>query len=190
MSAQDESVDGTRTGYTSQLDDMGKDAAGLADTAKQDLSRVGDEVKHQVASLKEEAGNQLGEVTEKAKSLAAEQKDLLAGQIGGIVDAIDKVAIELEGSDATSAGYVRTIADGARKLSSTISDNDVDDIISMAQNFGRQQPVAFMGAAALLGFAASRFALASAKRKSPEQQSAAAVEPMSYNYDGGENAGI
>jgi hypothetical protein len=36
--------------------------------------------------------------------------------------------------------------------------------MQIAQDFGRRQPAAFLGAAALLGFAASRFLLASAKR--------------------------
>jgi len=139
--------------------------ADLAETARHDLDELGTELKEQVGTLKQEAASQLEDVTAKAKSLASEQKDLLSEQVGGIVEAIDKVAGELEGSEASSAGYVRLVADGAKKLSSTIKDNDVDSILHMAQDFGRQKPVAFMGAAALLGFAASRFVLASASRK-------------------------
>ncbi len=157
------------------------DAAALADKARHELDALGHEVQQQVGSLQEEAKSQLKEVAGKAKSLAAEQKDLLSEQVGGVVDAIDKVASELEGNDSASAGYVRVVADGAKKLSSTLKDNDVDAILSKAQDFGRQQPVAFMGVAALLGFAASRFVLASAKRKEPET-------PVSVlNYEGGRN---
>ena len=36
-------------------------------------------------------------------------------------------------------------------------------MMGMAQSFGRQQPLAFLGAAALAGFMASRFAQASAQ---------------------------
>lgn len=159
-------------------------AADLAETARQDLGELGTELKEQVGTLKEEAAAQLEDVTAKAKSLASEQKDLLSEQVGGIVEAIEKVAGELEGSDASSAGYVRMVADGAKKLSSTIKDNDVDSILHMAQDFGRQKPVAFMGAAALLGFAASRFVLASASRKPvPEAPSAG----RAY---GGDNGGV
>ena len=56
------------------------------------------------------------------------------------------------------------IADNAEKLSSLVRDNDVDQLLAIAQDFGRRQPVAFLGAAALLGFAASRFVTASAQR--------------------------
>lgn len=159
-------------------------AADLAETARQDLDELGTELKEQVGTLKEEAASQLEDVTSKAKSLASEQKDLLSEQVGGIVEAIEKVAGELEGSDASSAGYVRMVADGAKKLSSTIKDNDVDSILHMAQDFGREKPVAFMGAAALLGFAASRFVLASASRKS------APATPSTGGTYGGENGGI
>ena len=87
------------------------------------------------------------------------------------------------------------VADGAAKLTTTVRDNDVDQILSMAQDFGRKQPAAFMGAAALLGFAASRFLLASASRRSDRQVSAAGSghrsEAPSYTQSaGGEDAGI
>lgn len=156
----------------------------MAETARQDLGEFGTELKEQVGTLKEEAASQLEDVTSKAKSLASEQKDLLSEQLGGIVEAVEKVAGELEGSDASSAGYVRMVADSARNLSATIKDNDVDSILHMAQDFGREKPVAFMGAAALLGFAASRFVLASARRKP-----APATRSSGGTY-GGENGGI
>jgi len=160
------------------------DTADLAETARQDLGDLGSELKEQVGTLKEEAAAQLEDVTAKAKSLASEQKDLLSEQVGGIVEAIEKVAGELEGNDASSAGYARMVADGAKKLSSTIKDNDVDSILHMAQDFGREKPVAFMGAAALLGFAASRFVLASASRKP-----ASTTQSTGSTY-GGNNGGV
>lgn len=139
-------------------------ASQLVDTAKHDLDTIGTEVKEQVGNLQEEVKAQIDEVAVKAKSLAADQKDLLATQVTGITAAIDKVATELEGTDATGAGYVRAIASSASKFSSTLANNDVDALLGKAQDFGRQQPAAFAGFAALLGFAASRFVMASAKR--------------------------
>jgi hypothetical protein len=141
------------------------DAEALATTVKEEVDKVAAEAGDQVGALAEQAKAQIAEVTDKAKGLATEQKELLAGQIGGVADAMEKVATELERSNASSAHYARMIADGASQLSSTVRDNDVDQILGMAQDFGRRQPVAFMGAAALLGFAASRFVLASAKRE-------------------------
>ena len=141
-----------------------KDAADLAKTAKSDLGGLTEEVKQQAAALGEEAKSQLGDVAQKAKGMAAEQKDLVAGQLTGISEALGKVAGELENNGDSTAHYVRMVADSADKLTGSIRDNDVDSLLAMAQDFGRRQPVAFMGAAAVLGFAASRFVLASASR--------------------------
>jgi hypothetical protein len=146
-----------------------EDAAKLAETAQTDLADLGEEVKQQAATLGEEAKAQIGEVAEKAKGLANEQKDFVVDQLSAVSDALEKVAGELEQQDQSSAHYVRMAADGAAKLTSTVRYNDVDQILGMAQDFGRKQPVAFMGAAALLGFVASRFVLASAKRRSDSQ---------------------
>ena len=140
------------------------DADALLNKAKGDLGKVADEATNQVSQLAEQAKSTVADATEKARGMATEQKDFLAAQIGGVADAMDRVAGDLEDSNGASAHYARIIADNAEKLSDTIRNNDVEQILSMAQDFGRRQPVAFMGAAALLGFAASRFLMASAKR--------------------------
>lgn len=152
---------------TTQPDSGNGDDTRLTETAKTDIADLGAEVSQQAAALGEEAKAQVGELAEKAKGMAGEQKDLLASQLGGVSDALQKVAGELEGNSQTSAQYVRMVADGAEKLTSTLRDNSVDDILSIAQDFGRKQPAAFLGIAALLGFAASRFVAASAHRPQP-----------------------
>lgn len=160
-------------------DRVRQDAADLADTARTDLKSVADEVKHEAAALGEEAKAQIAEVTEKAKTMADEQKQLLVDQMSGVSGALDKVAGELEQKGDGTAHYVRMVADGASKLTSTIGDNNVDDILAMAQDFGRKQPVAFMGAAALLGFVASRFVVASASRRAEQSAAQPQYQPPS-----------
>jgi len=161
------------------LDRVKTDASALADTAQADLSHIADEVKGQAAALGEEARSQLADVTDKAKGMAADQKDLLVDQLDGVTGALKKAAGDLESNGDAGGRYVRMLADGADKLVSTVRDNDVDQIIGIAQDFGRKQPVAFMGAAALLGFVASRFVMASASRK-PETKPATDVPAPSY----------
>jgi ElaB/YqjD/DUF883 family membrane-anchored ribosome-binding protein len=139
-------------------DRVRNDAGDLADTARRDLKDVGNELKHEAASIAEEA-------TQKAKGIAEEQKQVLVDQLDGVSNSLDKVAGELEDKGESSAHYLRMVADGASKLTSTVRDNNVDDMLAMAEDFGRKQPVAFMGAAALLGFVASRFMVASASRR-------------------------
>ena len=158
------------------------DAKAVLDTAKGEFDKIAEEATGQASDLVDQAKAQIADVTEKAKGLAAEQKDLLAGQIGGVADAMERVAKDLEGSNASSASYARMIADGASRISATVRDNDVEAILSMAQDFGRKQPAAFIGAAALLGFAASRFLLASAERE--EQRVAAPQQSAPLDENG------
>ena len=145
--------------------DLAADASTLLEEAKSTAGKVADEAMEQVSTLADRAKEEVSAATDKARSLAAEQKDLLATQVGGVADAIERAATDLEASNGPSAHYARMIADNAEKLSATIRDKDVDQLLGMAQDFGRKQPALFMGAAALLGFAASRFVLASAKRR-------------------------
>ena len=140
------------------------DAGVLAAEARNVLDNVNAEAGAQLSQLADQAKDTVADVTSKAKGMATEQKELIAAQIGGVADAMQRVAIDLETNGGASAPYARMIADNAEQLSSTIRDNDLDQIMAKAQSFGRDQPVAFLGAAALLGFAASRFLLASARR--------------------------
>lgn len=146
------------------VDKIKADASALKTEAQNLAGSVAAEATEQVGHIADEAKAQAAAAVDKAKGLAGEQKDLLAGQIGGVADAMQRVAKDLEDNSGSGAQYARMIADNAEKLSSTIKNNDVDALLNIAQDFGRRQPAAFVGVAALLGFAASRFLLASSSR--------------------------
>jgi len=134
--------------------------------AKEDLDSITQKAAADARDLGHQAQEKLGEATDKAKTFAASQKDLAASQINGVAGAVLKVAEELEGSDQQSvARYARDLANGLSNVGKQIETRDVDDLMSAAQDFGRNQPVAFLGVAALAGFVASRFALASTHRR-------------------------
>ena len=142
------------------------DLGGASEHGRHDLNAAAQRVKDDARDLGHQASEKIAEATDKTKSFAADQKDLAAGQVSGVAAAINKVADELDGSDQqTIARYARDLAGGLSSLGKTIEDRDVDDLMGLAQDYGRKQPVAFMGAAALAGFVASRFALASAHRR-------------------------
>lgn len=138
----------------------------MTDKAKDELAAVGEEAKSQFAELKHEAQDQIAAATEKAKGFAGEQKDLAANQLDGVASAISKVADELQGDQSAVAGYAQDLAGGIRKVSETVKGRNVDELMGMVEDFGRQQPVAFLGAAALAGFVASRFMMSSTQRRS------------------------
>jgi hypothetical protein len=144
----------------------GNDLSQATDQAKHDLEAVAHRAADDARALGNQAREKVDEATEKAKSFAGDQKALAAGQINGVAAAITKVADELDGSDQqTVARYARDLAAGLSRMGKTIENKDVDDLMGTAEDFGRRQPVAFLGAAALAGFMASRFALASAHRR-------------------------
>lgn len=153
-----------------------EDAGAIAETAKADFESIKTEAETEISALADEGKRQLGEAIDKAKGLATEQKNLFADQLEGIAGAVSKVASELESQDAATAGYARTIADGVDRFSRTLKERDVDGLIGMAEQFGRKQPGAFMAAAAIAGFAASRFLVASARRREAQMPQRSAYE--------------
>lgn len=163
-------------------DTLRDDARNAVDTARHELDNVAQEAKAQAGALADEAKARLDDAAHQAKTYASDQKDLVAGQIGGVADAMNKVAGELEENNSATASYARMIADSASRISEKIESNDVDSLMHMAQDFGRKQPAAFLGAAALMGFAASRFLSASAKRE--QERTARAQTPTASTYSG------
>lgn len=168
-----------------QLQGLRGQAAGNAQSLKaqagDQLQSLKGQAQDQIQSLKGEAEGRLNEAADRAKSYASEQanqladqarsfataqKDLAARQFGGVVDAVSKVADELQSSQQGSAvaGYAQDFAGGLRGLADTIQNKSVDELFSLVQDFGKRQPLAFLGIAALTGFAASRFILASRQR--------------------------
>jgi ElaB/YqjD/DUF883 family membrane-anchored ribosome-binding protein len=140
------------------------DANAALDEARSVAGDVAAEVTAQAQQLGEQAKSQIADATARAKDAVSSQKDILADQVGGVADAIGSVADELDNKGNATSHYARMLADNAGKFSDTIRNNDVDALLGMANDFGRRQPVAFIGMAALLGFAASRFLVASANR--------------------------
>jgi ElaB/YqjD/DUF883 family membrane-anchored ribosome-binding protein len=156
------------------------DAGEIANTAKEAVSSIKDEAGDQLARLKDQAGEQLTEFTDKAKSFATDQKDVAGDQLGNVAQAISKVANELQGQPVI-AGYATDLAGGIKRVAETMKNHNVDELLAMAEDFGRTQPVAFLGAGALAGFVASRFVLSSSHRR---QSSGNGASPSSSPSSG------
>jgi phage host-nuclease inhibitor protein Gam len=142
-----------------------QDAGTALETVKAEAASIKAEAETQLGAIADEAKAQIGQVTEHAKGIATEQKDVAAHQIQDFATAVNKVAHELESENASIAGYARTVADAANRFSGTVKEKNVDELLAMAEDFARRQPAAFVGMAALAGFAASRFLRASAAQR-------------------------
>jgi hypothetical protein len=124
--------------------------------------KVGEDVSAAKATIKEGADTAINKVRE----TVSEQTNFAARQVGGVAAALEKVGAELEGSEQAEIGrYARQIGRSAQSIARQMEGKDVGEIATMAEDFGRRQPLAFLGIAALAGLTASRFLTASSKRK-------------------------
>jgi len=124
-----------------------------ADTAK-DLKN---EARETAQNLKDRA-------TEEAARRGDAAKQGLAEEVSQIGSALRHAADELrEGSpQERTFGYM---ADALADVSDTVRNKDLGQLAGDVSDFARRNPVAFLGGAALLGFAATRVARASERNK-------------------------
>ncbi|MBZ7927538.1 nutrient deprivation-induced protein (plasmid) [Ensifer adhaerens] len=100
-----------------------------------------------------------------ASQVVDHEKSALARQLRGLAGAMEKVGAELRQSDQPGLGrYTQQIGNSIGRLAHDCEDKELGEIASMAEDFGRKQPLAFLGMAAIAGLAASRFLSASAER--------------------------
>src|SRR5690349_2658236 len=107
-------------GSSARLDKVSvrADAEAVTEEIGAVANKVKDEAVEQAGQLAEQAKAQVADAAEKVKGIAGEQKEFIAGQLGGVAEAVERVATDLEGQNATTAHYARMIADNAEKLSS------------------------------------------------------------------------
>ncbi|MBX6425302.1 MAG: hypothetical protein IRZ09_05190 [Variibacter sp.] len=90
------------------------------------------------------------------RETAEDQKAAGAQQIDGLARALHSAADELEPMPAV-ADYVHRAAEGVDRLSSSLRESSIDDLIGGVMRFARTQPTAFFGASLAVGFALARF---------------------------------
>lgn len=147
----------------------GSSQGGASQSGRIDIKQ---KVSEDVRSVKQTAQESLSDAQEKAKEAAANQKNIVAEKVGGLAAAMDKIGGELEQGDQADIGRItRSLGSTLQKFSDDIKDRDFGEIAGMAEDFGRKQPLAFMGLAAVAGLAASRFLTASAARGQASQAS-------------------
>lgn len=97
------------------------------------------------------------------KLQANDAKANVANDVKDVADALRHASEDLRGGSAqerTLGQIASTLADA----SDTLRDKDLGEIMQAASRVARDNPMLFLGGAALLGFAASRYAKASSDR--------------------------
>lgn len=85
----------------------------------------------------------------------------VADEVQDVARALRRASEELRGGSAQER-TLGQISSSIADASDMIRDKDLGEIVQMASRVARENPMLFLGGAALLGFAISRFAKASA----------------------------
>ena len=140
----------------------------------------GTEIKREAQKLSDTARDvgkdAYNRISEAGTQKTEEVKDGAASEIDNISSALRSAAEKSrEGSpqERTFGQAAEALAD----FSDTVRNKDLGQLLSEVNTFARRNPMAFLGGAALLGFAATRFAKASSSR--PDTANATGNHAMS-----------
>jgi hypothetical protein len=180
-------------------------AGGMAPTPENSNSTSGDhsaattmgfsELKDKVVDDLDAARGMIKDGTEaavaKVKESVSTQTSFAARQARGIASALEKVGAELERGEQPQVGrYARQIGGSIQRFANEMEDRDIGEVAGMAEDFGRRQPLAFLGVAAIAGLAASRFLMASAKRGSRQETDVTGPTIIPSDTESGRASGI
>lgn len=138
-------------------------------SARQTFSDIKQQASEDIQKIKDFAEDKADEAIDATKEMASRRKNFIARELGDVGSALEKVGTELRNEDHPDIGsYAADLGRSARTLATDLENRDIGEIASMAEDFARRQPIAFLGLAAIAGFAASRFITASATRREAE----------------------
>lgn len=112
------------------------------------------------SDIKSAASHSLDKAVTEVRAQADEAKTDVANEVKSVATALRRASEELRGGSAQER-TLGTIASGMADASDAIRDKDLGELVQMISKIARENPVLFLGGAALLGFAASRYAKAS-----------------------------
>ncbi|MBY5461695.1 nutrient deprivation-induced protein [Rhizobium leguminosarum] len=145
-------------------------------------------VSEDVSAARETIKDGADTAVEKAREVISQRTSFAARQFGGVAMALEKAGAELEGSGQAEVGrYAKQIGQSVQTIAQRMEGKDIGEIAAMTEEFGRKQPVAFLGIAALTGLAASRFLTASAKRLTAAASRETSIGHPGPTTTGGEN---
>ena len=119
------------------------------DKPKASLSDLKDKVQEDLSAATDAVKDMANTALDKVSETVSEQTNFAARQVGGIATALQKVGAELENGDQREVGrYAKQIGESVQTIAKNIEGRDLGEIAGMAEDFGRKQPLAFLGVAA------------------------------------------
>lgn len=134
--------------------------SGQTETTAGEPDRRAKPVDDAVSTAKKHAAETIQNVKDDVGTRAEAGKETIADEVSDVASALRKAADDMRDGSPQERTMAQ-IADGFADASEAIRGKDLGQMIEGANQFARNNPVAFLGAAALVGFAASRFGKAS-----------------------------
>jgi uncharacterized protein YjbJ (UPF0337 family) len=132
----------------------GPDKAGSGAAA---LSKVGETARQAGGQVKEKVGVLAAEAGEKAKGLLNNQVEAGADFLGNVSRSVTAAADTLATDAPQLAGLVRGMATSVADLSNSVRGQSPDALLETTATYIRQNPALVLSAAAVCGFALTRF---------------------------------
>jgi ElaB/YqjD/DUF883 family membrane-anchored ribosome-binding protein len=118
------------------------------------------------AAAQREVGRLGGQMREAAASLLDEQKERMASAVHGIADMLRRTADTLEReNNATAARYADRAAAQIDRLSQTVRNRELGEIVASTEDFARRQPALFVAGAVAAGFVLGRLLARPSRRE-------------------------
>lgn len=124
------------------------------------MSEIGATVSSVASDIKTAAAQKFDQATAEVRSRADAMKSDVADEVKDVALVLRRASEELRGGSAQER-TLGTIASSLADASDALRNKDLGEIVQMVSKVARENPVIFLGGAALLGFAASRYAKAS-----------------------------
>ena len=161
-------------------------------TSKTPFSQKGtDQTTSSVAAdLKQAASEKYDEAVTEVRAKADGAKSNVAGEVKDFSDVLRRASDELRDGSAQER-TLGQISSSLADVSDQIRDKDLGEMVQMASKVARDNPILFLSGAALLGFAASRFAKASrdhTQATANHRQADKTAQENSYVSEGNPNA--
>lgn len=136
-------TDKTKSGTDAPIGEQARTAASAAaDEAKAKAQGAAD-------TIVTEAGNYAGQA-----------KDAAADEVKGVASALRTAAEEMRSGSPQERTFSQ-IAESLADASDSMRDKDLGELVGAVTDFAKRNPMVFLGSAALIGFAATRFSKAS-----------------------------
>jgi hypothetical protein len=125
--------------------------------------------KEMLDQTKQAAKDQVQGLTSKVQDTAKEKvskgQETASRTLFDFADAVRKAGDELASKDQSTVGrVVKQAADSLEGISRSLSEKRPEELLNSVRDFGRANPIAFVGGAVLFGLALGRFAKSSASR--------------------------